>query len=399
MGKKRIFRIKEHLDSFGQFTVDVIYGHREGPWVNVFAAFLKSLSYLFTGIVKLRLWLYQNRVYHNHHLGCMVIVVGNLTVGGTGKTPVVERLARNLQERGRKVAILSRGYKSRKEPFYKKYWRYITHKEADPPKIVSNGKEVLLDSSMAGDEPYMLAMNLPGVYVLVDKDRVKAGAYAIKHFGVDTIVLDDGFQYFKLKDHLQLLMVDKNNPFGNGNLLPRGILREPISHMKRASYVFITKSDGIPDPDLEATIRIHNPDAEIIECTHRPKFLKQIHGDDKKPLDWLKDKRIAAFSGIAVPESFENFLSELGAEICFRKRFMDHHNFDGDELSDIIEAAENQQLEMIVTTEKDAARIRSRLPSAVPLYYLRVEVEILNGVKDFEEAVSRICFEKRGRMR
>jgi tetraacyldisaccharide 4'-kinase len=395
MGEKKQNSIKSKLDAFGQFAVDVVYDRREGPWVTVFATVLTGFSYLFTLIAKVRLWLYQNRVFHNNHLGCMVIVVGNITAGGTGKTPVVERLARNLRDRGRKVAILSRGYKSKKEPFYKKYWRYLTHKEAMPPKIVSNGKEVLLDSSLAGDEPYMLAMNLPGVYVLVDKDRVKAGAYAIKHFGVDTIILDDGFQYFKLKDHLQLLMVDKNNPFGNKHLLPRGILREPVSHMKRASYVFITKSDGIPDLELENEIRKHNPDAEIIECTHSPKFLKEIHGEGHEELDWLKDKRVAAFSGIAVPESFEAFLTGFGANICYKKRFLDHHNFDGGEIEAIIEEAEKQNLEMIVTTEKDAARIRQKVDSKVPLYYLRLEVEILNGVKDFEEAVSRICFERK----
>ena len=141
--------------------------------------------------VQLRTWLYRHRIMHDQPLGCLVVVVGNLTVGGTGKTPVVETFARALQQRGRRVAILSRGYKSKAPPFWKKWWFRLTHTAEPPPRVVSDGQRVLLDSEQAGDEPYMLARNLPGVIVVVDKNRVKAGAYAIKHFGCDTLILDD----------------------------------------------------------------------------------------------------------------------------------------------------------------------------------------------------------------
>ena len=239
-------------------------GRREGTLAALFGAFLQVCSYLFSGIVQLRLWLYRNRIFRDQPLGCLVVVVGNLTVGGTGKTPIVEMFSRALHDRGRKVAILSRGYKSKAPPFWKKWWFWLSHTEDAPPRIVSDGRTVLLDSEMAGDEPFMLARNLPGVVVLVDKDRVKAGAYAIKHFGCDTLVLDDGFQYLPLKGRLNLLLVDKTNPFGNGHLLPRGILREPIKHLKRASYVFLTKSKGVRDEELEAMIRRFNPDRKSV---------------------------------------------------------------------------------------------------------------------------------------
>src|SRR4051812_25842973 len=258
--------LKRQITSLELYTVDVIYGRRAGAGPAIYGAVLQVFSWLFNGIAQSRLWLYQRRIFHDQPLGCLVVVVGNLTVGGTGKTPVVEKFARALHDRGRRVAILSRGYKSKAPPRWKKAWWAITHRAEPPPRIVSDGQRVLLDSEQAGDEPYMLARNLPGIIVLVDKNRVKAGAFAIKKFGCDTLVLDDGFQYLPLKGRLNLLLVDKTNPFGNGHLLPRGILREPIKHLKRASYVFLTKSNGQRDPELEALIAEHNPGVDIIEC-------------------------------------------------------------------------------------------------------------------------------------
>src|ERR1035438_98129 len=261
--------LKRKFQTFELYTVDVVLGRRADTWAAIFGVFLQMLSWLFNCVVQLRLWLYRKRIFRDHPLGCLVVAVGNLTVGGTGKTPVVEKFARALRDRGRKVAILSRGYKSKAPPFWKKAWYGITHTDEPPPRIVSDGQNVLLDSEQAGDEPFMLARNLPGVVVLVDKNRVKAGAFAIKKYGCDTLVLDDGFQYLALKGRLNLLLIDKTNPFGNGNLLPRGILREPVKHLKRANYIFLTKSNGRRDADLEALIARHKPDADLIECAHK----------------------------------------------------------------------------------------------------------------------------------
>jgi len=386
----RWFRHK--ADEFEQFAIDVIMGRREDMPAVLFGSFLQVCSYLFSGIVQLRWWLYRNRVLRDQPLGCLVVVVGNLTVGGTGKTPVVEKFARALRDRGRKVAILSRGYKSKAPPFWKKWWFWLNHTEDAPPRVVSDGRAVLLDSEVAGDEPYMLARNLPGVVVLVDKDRVKAGAHAIKEFGCDTLVLDDGFQYLPLKGRLNLLLVDKTNPFGNGFLLPRGILREPIKHLKRASYVFLTKSKGVRDEELEAMIRRFNPDAEIIECAHKPQYLQRIGGDERLPLAAIAGKRIGAFSGIAAPESFEAFLRETGARLEYTKRFLDHHRFSSEELQGVFKEALGARVDMIITTEKDAVRIDPALKIPLPCYYLRLEIEILRGASDFDEAVGKICF-------
>lgn len=387
---------KRWLTQFEEFAVDVVNDRRRGKRATTLRGFLRGLSFIFGALVQLRFFLYRNRILKDQPLGCLVVVVGNLTVGGTGKTPVVEKFARSLHNRGRKVAILSRGYKSKdlkKEGKWEKLWRtYVTGKDAPPPKIVSDGEQVLLDSELAGDEPFMLAKNLPGVVVLVDKDRVKSGLYAIRKFGCDTLILDDGMQYLPLKGRLNLLLVDKTNPFGNKRLLPRGILREPVRHLKRASYVFLTKSNGVPDPELEALIQKHNPGVDVIECAHKPQYLREVNGDRRMELTELKGRRIGAFSGIAVPQSFEGFLRNFGASLLYTRRFMDHHRFDANELHEIVDEAKAANLEFIVTTEKDAVRIPDTLSFSIPLYYLRLEIDIMRGADDFEEAVSRICF-------
>ena len=389
--------LKRQLTELELYTVDVIYGRRAGAGPAVYGAFLQALSWLFNGIAQSRWWLYRHRILHDQPLGCLVVVVGNLTVGGTGKTPVVEKFAKALRDRGRKVAILSRGYKSKAPPFWKKWWASISHAEETPPRIVSDGERVLLDSDEAGDEPYMLARNLPGVIVLVDKNRVKAGEYAIKRFGCDTLVLDDGFQYLPLKGSLNLLLVDKTNPFGNGHLLPRGILREPIKHLRRASYVFLTKSNGQRDVELERLIAEHNPNADIIECAHRPRYLQRfgVAADApgaREPLTFLKGRKIFAFSGIATPESFEKFLRDLGALIMGRERFLDHYRYEPEDIAALFEQALRDGADCLITTEKDAVRIAEDAAFPLPLYYLRLEIEILRGASDFDEAVGRICF-------
>ncbi len=389
-------RINRKLNEFASFTVDVIYGRQSGRAARIWGACLFLLSLLFSFITFLRRRLYQYRILRAQHLGCLVVVVGNLTVGGTGKTPVVEKLARTLHAKGRKVAILSRGYKSKKEPMFRKWIRWITHQPPAPPRVVSDGKTLFFDSEVAGDEPYMLARNLPGVVVVTDKDRVKAGQYAIRKYGVDTLILDDGFQYYQLNDHLQLLLVDKTNPFGNGRMLPRGILREPVNQLRRASYVFLTKSEDPPDEDLLATLKRYRPEREWIECSHRPKYLQSVFGEEQRPLDWLAGKRVGALSGIAVPESFEKFLEELGAEEVVPFRFLDHHRFTANELTEVSGRIHESGLDALVTTEKDAVRIDSDFNPGIPFYFLRVEIHLLSGADNFEAAVRRICFPRQG---
>ena len=262
--------------------------------------------------------------------------------------------------------------------------------------LLANGTQKTndLNSELAGDEPYMLAKNLPGVIVLVDKDRVKAGRYAIKHYQADTLILDDGFQYFSLKEQLNLLLIDCSNPFGNRHLLPRGVLREPIKHLERASYIFLTKSNGSPPEEIKQSIAAYQPDAEIIECEHKAQYLQAVNSEKRLPLTQLKNRRIAVFSGIAAPESFEASLRSFAAKIIYTKHFLDHHRYTQKEIHQLFKRAQNNEAELIVTTEKDAVRLPINLQTNCPLYFLRLEINIIAGTEDFEAAVSRLCFPK-----
>jgi tetraacyldisaccharide 4'-kinase len=383
--------MSQRTESLEQFAIDVILERRHGVRAALLRALLYALSFIYERLVQFRLFLYRHRIFREHTLGCLVISIGNLTVGGTGKTPIVEKFARALRAGGRRVAILSRGYKSVPRRAKKKSWNTFAKKEPEPPRIVSDGKTLLLDSLTAGDEPYMLANNLKDVVVLVDKDRVKSGLFAIKELKADTLLLDDGLQYLHLKHRLDIVLIDRQAPFGNEHLLPRGTLREPPRNLRRASYVFITKSTGEPNDELIQRIRRYNRTAEIIECAHRPLHLQNVLTGEQIPLERLRDTYIGSICGIAAPESFEEGLQKLGARLELSKRYTDHHRYTEAELNSFITRCVRRDLEMIVTTEKDAVRFPRLSRSDVPIFFLRVEIEILSGHESWEHCVARIC--------
>ena len=384
--------MRRWLDEFEQFAIAVILGERFGKRATLLRWLLWALSWVFRGVVQFRLRLYRKRILRERALGCLVISIGNLTVGGTGKTPVVEKFARALQSGGRRVAILSRGYKSKKLPFFKRLSNRLGSEQEFVPRIVSDGKKLLLSSRLAGDEPYMLAKNLHDVIVLVDRDRVKSGVYAIEKMGCDTLLLDDGLQYLRLKHRLDVVLVDCQAPFGNEFLLPRGTLREPPRNLRRASFIFITKCvPGADNSALIARIRQYNRTAEIVECTHSPQYLQHVFTGERVPLSYLKGRSIGALSAIARPESFEDGLRKLGAKIELSRHFADHHRFSEKEIAGFIRRCVNRDLDAILTTEKDCVRFPKLKDMELPIYYLRVEIEILTGHESWQHCVDRIC--------
>src|SRR5256714_8064770 len=381
------------LENLEQFGIDVVLGRRRGFRAGLLRGVLYGLSFIYERIVQLRLYLYRKRILRERTLGCLVISIGNLTVGGTGKTPVVEKFARALQIGGRRVAILSRGYKSIPKPAKRNWFERTFTRDVDPPRVVSDGKSLLLDSITAGDEPYMLAHNLKDVIVLVDKDRVKSGRFAIDKWQVDTLLLDDGLQYLHLKHRLDMVLVDRQAPFGNEFLLPRGTLRERPRNLRRASYIFITKNTGEPHFEVMRRTRRYNRTAEVIELAEKPLYLQKIFTGEPLPLDTLHGMFVGSLCAIAAPESFEGALTKLGAHVDLAKRYIDHHYYTEPELIGFINRCIRRDLAMIVTTEKDSVRM-PRLPEAelkVPIYFLRVEIEILSGHESWEHCVARIC--------
>src|SRR5258706_1551764 len=386
-------KFRAWAEALETFFLEVVFEERHDFKARLTRGALFGGSKVYQVAVKIRRWLYNVRILRDKTLGVQVIAIGNLTVGGTGKTPVVEKFARELRDAGRNVAILSRGYRSKPPPIH--VWllnKILLRGDQTPPRVVSDGKSLLLDSEMAGDEPYMLASNLKDVVVLVDKDRVKSGRYAIEKFGCDTLLLDDGFQYWKLRGRrLDIVLIDRQQPFGNERLLPGGTLREPPSHLARASTIFITKSDG-NTKELRKRIAEVNNTAGIIECIHHPLYLEDVFTGQRVGLEFLKGRKVASLSGIAQPESFEQSLVKLGAELVYHRRFADHHRFTQQEVLNTINRSKKRQAEAIITTQQDAVRFPKIDRRDLPIYFMRVEIKILTGATDFEDCVRKICF-------
>jgi len=203
--------------------------------------------------------------------------------------------------------------------------------------------------------------------------------------------LDDGFQYWRLAGRRQdVVLVDYQQPFGNELLLPRGTLREPPSHLARASVIFITKADG-DTAELRKRIGRYNSSAGIIECVHHPLYFEDVFTGERKGLDFLKGKKVASFSGIAQPYSFEQSLAKLCAELVYSKRYADHHRFSQQEILNAINRGKKRQAEVIVTTQKDAVRFPKLDRRDLPIYFMRVEIKILSGAEDFDDCVRKIC--------
>ncbi len=358
--------------------------------IKVLLACLRALSVVFAAVVSVRMLMYRIGLLRRYPLGIQVISIGNVTAGGTGKTPVTEIFARTLAAEGRKVAILSRGYRRKEAPL----WRRLFTQVVEPPLVVSDGRHVLLDSETGGDEPYMLASNLPGVAVVVDRNRVKAGRYAIKRLGCDTLILDDGLQYQRLKHSIEVVLVDSTNPFGNGKMLPRGILREPARSLARADIIFLTKCRG----DVSAVreeIRKYNDKAEIVECNHSPVLLRDVWSREELPLSWLEGKTVCTLSGIASPRGFEDSLRRLGAKVVWCERYADHHRYASSEILYALNRTADMGADALVTTEKDAVRFPRFETVPVKCLHLRIAIKILSGKENFTSIINRICF--RGR--
>ena len=352
------------------------------------------LGKIYGGIVSLRNAMYKNGYCKRYWPGCYVISVGNITVGGTGKTPVVALLSQALSKGGRKVAIVSRGYKSQSPSLRFR----LKHRDfSNKTKVVCDGKNLLLSPKIAGDEPYMLAQELKNVVVVTDPDRVRGARYAMREFGVDTIILDDGMQHLRMRRQKDIVLVDANCPFGYGRILPAGLLREPIEGLERADHIFITKSENLTEEkyeDLVADIRFYNKNADILTCQYEPDKLISVHTDKESPVSLLKDLPIMVVTGIAQPEGFVAILEKNGAKINAKRFFADHHRFMRYEIEKVYETAKNFDCQAILVTEKDAVRFSKRAGLELnppPVYYLKVSLNIKTGKENFVHMVEEIC--------
>lgn len=306
---------------------------------------LPPLSALYGAVTRTHLSLYQRGTLRTVKLERPVISVGNITAGGTGKTPLVEWVAKTLAREGKRVCILTRGYR-RKNP--------------RAQVVVSDGQSIMATPAEAGDEPFLLANNLLGsAAVICNADRVRAGRYAIEIFGSECFVLDDGFQHFRLARDLNIVTIDATNPWGGGRLLPYGRLREPISGLSRADCVVLTRCDQAADV---THIRDLSP---VFESTMRVVRPPQVEGP------------LAAFCAVGNPESFFEQVRKHGYELVFEKAFTDHHWYTQYDINNLIKAANESGAKSLITTAKDAVKLHS-LSFSLPLHVLEVEIAIKN---------------------
>ncbi len=376
-----------------KYYLKVLAGKKNGFSAWGFKIFIWGLSLIYLVAIQLRFLLYRLRIFRSRSVTAWVISVGNITLGGTGKTPVVERLAHLLHSRGRKVAIVSRGYRRKRGP----RWHRLKEKLRGAPttRVVSDGNNILLNSRVAGDEPYMLASNLEGVPVVINRNRLKGALYAIRRFKADTIILDDGLQHLALKRDLDIVLIDAGRPFGNGHLFPRGILREPRRNLSRADLLLITKAVPDGQEKLKEELRRYNQRAEILECRHNPIYLYDVRTSLKASLDFIRGMKAATLAGIADPGGFEEMLTGLGVQVIHSRRFADHHIYSQQELIDVLNKATRRGAEILLTTEKDAVRF-PRLPrGTIPVFCLRVRIDSVAEGSDFDVDILRFLRERR----
>jgi tetraacyldisaccharide 4'-kinase len=315
-------------------------------------------------VVTLRNAAYDRALCRTHRLACRVLCVGNLTVGGTGKTPTVLALAESLVRGGAKPCILLRGYAG----------------TAVEPTVVGDGLALLADWPQAGDEAVLLARRLPGVPVVVGADRVRAGRLALERFRPDVLLLDDGFQHRRLFRDVDLVLLDAAEPFGGGRLLPRGRLREPARGLRRAHAVLVTRADRLAhrEPVREAIRRVA-PATPVAWARHRPTRVVRMGCGAEEALEALEGRKVFAVCGIAAPDGFTPMLDALGARVVGARAFPDHHPFTGEDHRAVSTAAIAAGAEWVVTTEKDAVRLRDATAFGLPTYAVRIALEVLDG--------------------
>lgn len=349
------------------------YGSSSIDWI---LSPLIPLSFLYGQTMRLREALYARGVFSQRSLACRVISVGNLTVGGTGKTPVVIAVANALSACGRRVGVISRGYRRR---------------STSEIMLVSDGKSVREDPEETGDEPFLIARRCPGVAVAVGANRPLVGRYLVDRYRVDTLVLDDGFQHLALRRDTDLLLLDASAPFGNGYLLPRGRLREPISAIGRASAVLLTRAGQAGRlEEIKSRIRAVAPHVPIGVSDFVPSAVREVGGDGEEHPGVLKGRRVLAVSGIAQPDSFRRLLEGMGATVAGQCVFPDHHAYSPEDVHRLQRTAERLDVDRIVTTEKDAvklAHIEDVAKHQIEIWAVRIDLEWLEGREEWERII------------
>jgi tetraacyldisaccharide 4'-kinase len=333
---------------------------------------LGTLALGYRGLLGIRNALYAAGALKSRRLPCPVIAVGNLTLGGSGKTPAVELAVQTLRQAGIQPAIVSRGY----------------GRNSSGIQVVSDRESLRLDPRASGDEPFLLARRLPGVPVVVGPNRYAAGRLCLERFAVQALVLDDAFQHRTLQKDLEVLLLNGRAPWGNGRLFPLGVLREPLAALRRAHLVVVTRAQGpAAFEEILAVIRRHNQASPVVAGEYEPVECWEVHASGTVGPEALGGRRLAAFAGIAYPQDFRRTVEQVGVELTRFLEFPDHHWYGEEDVIHLAREAERSGAEGLVTTEKDWARLSTLSPPPLPLWVLRIRLTLGDGFEHFRAAL------------
>ncbi len=323
---------------------------------------LSATAVPYSAAVRVRNFLYDKKVLKSRRAQAVVISIGNITAGGTGKTPLVIWIYNFLREKNINPAILTRGYKT-------------------------GARNIQID------EPALLAGNCPDANIIVEPDRLRGAKNAINDLGSKLLILDDGFQHRRLDRDLDIVTIDATQPFGYGKILPAGLLREPLNCLRRADAVVITHCEKMPIERIEKienTIRKIKPDITIARSIHQPVSIQYKDGNEQ-PVEKLQNKKVYAFCGIANPESFVRLIENLGAKLTGTKFFNDHHRYSRSDLEQICRTAESLNSEIVLTTEKDWNKITHLKTSArLPLAFLKIQIQFTSAIEQFIDLIEKL---------
>jgi tetraacyldisaccharide 4'-kinase len=323
-------------------------------------AFLAPFGWFYIALVRIRSWLYANNILTTHRLQRPVICVGNLTMGGTGKTPTVIAIGQLLEKAGCRVSVILRGYKGR-------------HKGA--LLLVSDGKKLMTTVREAGDEALVIARNLPQAIIATSKNRWKCGSWLESNFSVDIHLLDDGYQHLRLFRDFNLLLIDVTNPWGGG-LPPVGRLREPLSGIQRADAVLLTRAKPEEHyPELIHAVASHRPDVPVFYSRQRVSAVDLMLRKDSIALEKLRGKPLLAFAGIGHPDQFISLLKESQFHIPEYCVFRDHHRYTSEDISRLKSLCQRIGIEAMITTEKDAEKLSAQDFEPFKVLVARLEFE------------------------
>lgn len=347
----------------------------EEPDIPIVTAGLSALGAGYRMALAVREAAYRFRVLGSGQLPRPVISIGNITLGGSGKTPLAELAVRTLLDLGGHPAVVSRGY----------------GRDTRGVQIVANREGIRLEARLAGDEPRMLAERLPGVAVVVGENRLAAGRIAVESCGATVIVLDDGFQHQAIVKDLEIVAVNGQRPWGNGRLFPRGMLREPLSALARADLVVVTNPAGPADVEaVSRTLRRHNDRAPVLAAAYEVVGAYELDSGRRLGAGGLAGRRLLAFAGLGTPRGFAETLATTGVRAAGLIEFPDHHWFGPDDLEDLARQSVAVGAEGLITSEKDSVRLRGLPLPRVPLWVLSVKLRLVTGADLWLRTLERI---------